>query len=217
VVGASGSGKSTLAQLLVRLRSPQSGRIALDGAPLEGLSRASLARQLGVVFEDCFIFDESVEWNIGLGRAVSPDAIAAAASAANLAEVVRGLPDGYATRLGPRGRILSAGQRQRVALARSLVAAPQILVLDEATSALDAATERSLAETLRERRPGGITLIIAHRLSTVLLADRVAVLEGGGIVAEGRHAELLETSPIYRRLVETQLVERAPAAPAAAP
>ena len=208
VVGASGAGKSTLAQLLVRLREPQAGRILVDGVPLDRMTRASLARSLGVVFEDGFVFDESVEWNIALGRDVPPDAVTEAARMARLDEVVASLPEGYASRVGPRGGQLSAGQRQRLALARALAAGPQILVLDEATSALDAATERSITDSLRERRPDGITLIIAHRLSTVLAADRVAVLEGGSIVAEGRHAELLESSAVYRRLVETQLVER---------
>lgn len=118
------------------------------------------------------------------------------------------LPDGYGSRAGPRGGALSAGQRQRLALARALVRRPQILVLDEATSALDGPTERSVAEAVRERRPDGITLVIAHRLSTVLAADRIAVLDGGVIAASGRHADLLETSAVYRRLVETQLVER---------
>ncbi len=210
VVGASGAGKSTLAQLLVRLRTPDAGRIVLDGLPLEAVSRASLARSVGVVFEDCFVFDESVRWNVALGRDLASDAVADAARAARLNEVVAALPDGYETRLGARGGKLSAGERQRLALARALVAGPQILVLDEATSALDAPTERSIVEGLRGRRPDGITLVIAHRLSTVLAADRVAVLDGGRIVAEGPHAELLETSSVYRRLVEAQLVERAP-------
>jgi ABC-type multidrug transport system fused ATPase/permease subunit len=209
VVGASGSGKSTLAQLLVRLRSPQSGSIRVDGVPLDRAARSSLARNLGVVFEDCFVFDESVAWNISLGRDVPADAVEDAARAARLDDIVQALPGGYGTRVGPRGGTLSAGQRQRLALARALVTRPQILVLDEATSALDGPTERSVADAVRERRPDGITLVIAHRLSTVLAADRIAVLEGGRIVSEGRHAELLETSAVYRRLVETQLVERA--------
>jgi len=208
VVGASGAGKSTMAQLLVRLRAPQSGGILVDGVPLDRLARSSLARNMGVVFEDCFIFDESVVWNISLGRDLPSSAVAQAAQTARLDELITSLPEGYHTRVGPRGGKLSAGQRQRLALARALVAGPQILVLDEATSALDAATERSITDALRERRPDGITLIIAHRLSTVLAADRVAVLDGGGIVAEGRHADLLESSAVYRRLVETQLVER---------
>ena len=211
VVGASGSGKSTLAQLLVRLRAPQSGEILVDTVPLDRAARSSLAQSLGVVFEDCFIFDESVAWNISLGRDLPSHAVEDAARAARLDDVVNALPDGYRARVGPRGGTLSAGQRQRLALARALVTRPQILVLDEATSALDGSTERSVANAVREWRPDGITLLIAHRLSTVLTADRVAVLEGGVIVAEGRHAELLETSPVYRRLVETQLVERAAA------
>lgn len=210
VVGASGSGKSTLAQLLVRLRSPQAGRILVDGVPLEGMARASLARNLGVVFEDCFIFDETVQWNISLGRDLPSPAVADAAEAARLDELIRSLPDGYGTRVGPRGGKLSAGQRQRLALARALVMRPQILVLDEATSALDGPTEQSVADRLRERRADGITVVIAHRLSTVLAADRIAVLDGGRIAATGQHMDLLETSPVYRRLVETQLVERAP-------
>lgn len=209
VVGASGSGKSTLAQLLVRLRAPQSGRILVDGVPLDRVARASLARNLGVVFEDCFVFDEPVDWNISLGRDLPSPAVAKAAHTARLDELIHSLPDGYRTRVGPRGGKLSAGQRQRLALARAIVTRPQILILDEATSALDSPTERSVAEGLRDRRPDGITLIIAHRLSTVLEADRIAVLDGGGIAAAGRHAELLETSAVYRRLVETQLVERA--------
>jgi ATP-binding cassette subfamily B protein len=208
-VGASGSGKSTLAQLLVRLRAPQSGSIRMDGVPLDHAARSSLARNLGVVFEDCFVFDESVAWNISLGRDLPSDAVADAGRAARLDDIVHALPDGYDSRVGPRGGALSAGQRQRLALARALVTWPQILVLDEATSALDGPTERSIAEAVRERRPDGITLVIAHRLSTVLAADRITVLDGGVIAASGRHADLLETSAVYRRLVETQLVERA--------
>ncbi len=217
VVGASGSGKSTLAQLLLRLRAPQAGRIQLDGVPLEGAARASLARNVGVVFEDCFIFDETVEWNITLGRDIASPAVAEAAESARLDGVIRSLAHGYGSRVGPRGGTLSAGQRQRLALARAIVTLPRILVLDEATSALDTATEQSIIGALRERRPEGITLIIAHRLSTVLAADRIAVLEDGRIAATGTHAELLETSPAYRRLVETQLVERAPEVPTATP
>ncbi len=209
IVGASGSGKSTLAQLLVRLRTPQSGGILVDSVPLDRVARASLARNLGVVFEDCFVFDETVQWNITLGRDLPSVAVTEAAETARLGELIHSLPDGYRTGVGPRGGKLSAGQRQRLALARAIVTRPQILVLDEATSALDSPTERSVVEGLRDRRPDGITLIIAHRLSTVLAADRIAVLDGGGIAAAGRHAELLETSAVYRRLVETQLVERA--------
>ncbi len=208
VVGVSGSGKSTLAQLLVRLRAPQSGRILIDDVPLASVARASLARSLGVVFEDCFVFDETVRWNVSLGRDLPASALTGAAAAVGLDELIRSLPHGYDTRVGPRGGTLSAGQRQRLALARALVAGPQILVLDEATNALDAAAEGAVVARLRERRPDGITLVIAHRLSTVLAADRIAVLEGGRIAATGTHAELLEASPVYRRLVETQLVER---------
>lgn len=209
VVGESGAGKSTLAQLLIRLRQPQGGTIRLDGVRLDEFSRASLAKRLGVVFEDGFVFDESVEWNVSMGRDLSASAVREATAAAGLADVIAALPDGFATRVGSRGNTLSAGQRQRLALARAIAARPQILVLDEATNALDSSTETSVAEQLRALRPTGITLLIAHRLSTVLAADRILVLEGGRIGAEGRHEELLEASSTYRRLVESQLINRA--------
>ena len=209
VVGASGSGKSTLAQLLVRLREPTAGAILLDGVPLGDLARPSLARHLGVVFEDGFVFDESVEWNVTLGRPLPAAAVREALGAAGLAEVVAGLPDELRTRVGARGGTLSAGQRQRLALARAIVARPQILILDEATSALDGPTEQAIIGRLRAMRPEGITLLIAHRLSTVHAADRILLLRDGRIAAAGRHEELLEASPAYRRLVESQLIDRA--------
>jgi ABC-type multidrug transport system fused ATPase/permease subunit len=207
VVGASGAGKSTLVQLLLRLRLPESGTISLDRAPLGSLRRMALAENIGVVFEDCFLFDESVEWNITLGRHFSPAQVQAAVSMAELDDVVRSLPGASQFRVGPRGRNLSAGQRQRVVLARAVIARPQILILDEATNALDAPTEQSLLRRLREARPEGITLVIAHRLSTVLAADRIVVLEGGRFAGVGRHAELLEGNETYRQLVETQLID----------
>ncbi|MFI5208206.1 MAG: ABC transporter ATP-binding protein [Gemmatimonadales bacterium] len=209
VVGESGTGKSTLAQLLMRLREPQGGSIRLDGVGLDEFSRASLAKRLGVVFEDGFVFDESVEWNVSMGRDLPASAVREATDAAGLADVIAALPDGLATRVGSRGNTLSAGQRQRLALARAIAARPQILVLDEATNALDSPTETSIAEQLRALRPTGITLLIAHRLNTVLAADRILVMDGGRIAAAGRHEELLETSPAYRRLVESQLINRA--------
>jgi subfamily B ATP-binding cassette protein MsbA len=207
-VGASGSGKSTLAQLLVRLREPGAGAIRLDGVPLGDVARASIAKHVSVVFEDGFVFDESVEWNVTLGRDLPALAVREALQAAGLGEVVAGLPEELRTRVGARGGTLSAGQRQRLALARAIVARPQILILDEATNALDAPTEQTVAARLRAIRPSGITLLIAHRLSTVLAADRILVLAAGRIAAAGRHEELLETSPAYRRLVETQMIER---------
>jgi ABC-type multidrug transport system fused ATPase/permease subunit len=209
IVGASGAGKSTLVQLLARLRTPQSGRVTVDGVPLDRVARRSLARNLGIVFEDCFLFDESVEWNISLGRDVAAAALQEAIQTAGLDDLIRSLPDGRRSRVGSRGGHLSAGQRQRVALARAIVTRPQTLILDEATNALDGATEESVAQRLRHARPEGITLVIAHRLSTVLAADRILVLEGGCIMAAGRHADLLETSETYRRLVETQLIRPA--------
>ncbi len=191
VVGESGAGKSTLAHVLLRLQAPDRGSVTLDG-------------DIGVVFEDAFVFDESVEWNVTLGRTISDEDVRDALEAAG-ADFVDGLPAGRASRVGPRGVALSAGQRQRIALARALAGGPAILVLDEATSGLDAQTESRILETLQETRDQRLALIIAHRLSTVLAADRIVVLSGGRVVATGIHADLLQTSDIYRQLVETQL------------
>lgn len=189
LVGATGAGKSTLAQLLVLLRSPQRGRIQLDRR------RSATA----IVFQDDFIFDESLLWNVTLGRAAESSRI-------EQAMAVTGL-DGTAPdrRLGSRGSVLSGGQRQRVALARALLLDPEVLILDEATSALDGQAERELLDRLREARSGRVTLIISHRLSAVCGADRVLFLEGGVIVAEGTHGQLLEASAAYRRLFESQV------------
>jgi subfamily B ATP-binding cassette protein MsbA len=206
VVGSSGAGKSTLAQLLARLRTPDAGRIALDGVPLELVTRDSLARNVAVSFEDCFIFDETIEWNISLGRQVAERELREAARVAQLDPVIDAHPDGFRSRVGPRGATLSAGQRQRVALARAIITRPPVLILDEATNALDGLTELSVTEALRSLRPEGITLIVAHRLGTILSADRIAVLDQGRIVASGTHGELMQKSPVYRRLVETQLI-----------
>ena len=197
LVGPSGSGKSTLAALLVRLRLPGAGRIRLDDVALDGATRDALARRVGIVFQDGFVFDEPVLWNVMLGRDAAPETLREALRASGLGDLIE----------ARSAKALSGGQRQRVALARALLGAPDILVLDEATSALDAAAERVVLESLRALRRDRITLLIAHRLSTVLAADRIAVLDGGRIVDTGRHEDLLETSPVYRRLVETQLVE----------
>jgi ATP-binding cassette subfamily B protein/subfamily B ATP-binding cassette protein MsbA len=207
IVGASGAGKSTLVQLLTRLRSPERGGIMVDGVGLDQVSRASLARNVGVVFDDGIVFDESIELNVTLGRALPSADVARALRITGVDSVAKALPRGLASPAGPRGRNLSAGQRQRVTLARAIAGRPAILILDEATSALDSEAERQIADRLRAWRPEAITLLIAHRLSTVRTADRILVLDHGRIVANGTHDDLLETCAVYRVLVETQLVE----------
>jgi len=202
LVGATGSGKSTVAGLLARLYDPEDGRILLDGNDLRELRLADVRRAVGLVFEDTFLFSESVRENIRFGR---PDAgdedVERAARLAGAAEFVGALPDGYDTILGERGFSLSGGQRQRIAIARAILADPAVLVLDDATSAVDATKEHEIRAALAEVMRGRTTLVIAHRPATIALADRVAVLEGGRIVEEGTHEELLRNSIRYRRLL----------------
>jgi ATP-binding cassette, subfamily B, bacterial len=202
LVGATGSGKSTVAGLLARLYDPEDGRVLLDGHDLRDLRLDDVRRSVALVFEETFLFSESVGENIRAGR---PDAgdedIQRAAQLAGAADFVENLPDGYDTILGERGFSLSGGQRQRIAIARAILADPAVLVLDDATSAVDATKEHEIRAALTEVMRGRTTLVIAHRPATIALADRVAVLEGGGIVEEGTHAELIAGSPGYRALL----------------
>ena len=206
LVGATGSGKTTLASLVPRLYDPVEGRVLIDGADVSTVDLESLRREIALVSDDAFLFSASLRENITYAR---PDATEAevldAASRAGLAEFVAALPDGYETRVGERGLTLSGGQRQRVAIARALVANPRILILDDATSSVDATTESRIKEALREVMQGRTTFVIAHRLSTISLADEIVVLEGGRLAARGTHAELLESSPLYREIAEKGL------------
>src|ERR1051325_11524642 len=202
LVGATGSGKSTVAGLLARLYDPDGGRVLLDGHDLRDLRLADVRRAVALVFEETFLFSESVRENIRFGRpdAGDPD-VERAAALAGATEFISQLPDGYDTVLGERGFSLSGGQRQRIAIARAILADPAVLVLDDATSAVDATKEHEIRAALAEVMEARTTLVIAHRPATIALADRVAVLEGGHIVEEGTHEELIARSARYRTLL----------------
>jgi ABC-type multidrug transport system fused ATPase/permease subunit len=207
LVGPSGAGKSTLAQLLSRFYDPEVGRIRLDGRDLRQLDPGWLRRQIGVVSQEPILFSGTIADNIRYARPeASDEEVTAAARAANAHDFVERFPDGYATRVGERGVQLSGGQKQRVAIARAVLKDPRVLVLDEATSALDAESEHLVQEALERLMRGRTTLIIAHRLSTVVGADRAVVLDGGRIVQVGSHSALMSEDGPYRRLVERQFV-----------
>jgi ATP-binding cassette subfamily B protein len=204
-VGPSGAGKSTSFQLLLRFYDPASGSIRVDGCDIAQLRPEQLRRQIGFVPQDTVLFGASARENIGYGRPGASDAqIEAAARAAAADDFLRALPAGYDTFLGERGTRLSGGQRQRIAIARAILKDPPILLLDEATSSLDAESERLVQAALSELMRGRTTLVIAHRLATVLKADRIAVLEAGRLVAVGSHAQLMISSPLYARLAALQ-------------
>ena len=202
LVGATGSGKSTVAGLLARLYDPEGGRVLLDGVDLRELRLGDVRRAVALVFEETFLFSESVAENIQVGRPDAADEdVERAAGLAGAAEFIAGLPDGYETVLGEHGFSLSGGQRQRIAIARAILADPAVLVLDDATSAVDATKEHEIRSQLATVMRGRTTLVIAHRPATIALADRVAVLHAGRIVEEGTHEELLRHSPRYRDLL----------------
>jgi ATP-binding cassette subfamily B protein len=202
LVGATGSGKSTVAALLARFYDPSGGRVTIGDVDVRELRLEELRRGVGLVFEETFLFGDTVSGNVGFAM---PDAeeeeIRRAARLAGAAEFVERLPEGYETVLGERGFSLSGGQRQRIAIARAILADPQVLILDDATSAVDATKEHEIRAALSEVMAGRTTLVIAHRPATIALADRVAVVEGGRIAEEGTHAELVAGSPRYRALL----------------
>jgi ATP-binding cassette, subfamily B, bacterial len=205
LVGPSGAGKSTLMALLCRFYDPVSGAVRIDGKDLRGLKQISLRRNIGVVLQESLLFNESVRANIAYGRPeATQQQIEEAAKAAHAHEFIMRLPQGYDTVVGERGSRLSMGERQRVAIARSLLKDPPILILDEPTSALDAESEALVQEALARLMKGRTTFAIAHRLSTVVDADRILVLKGGRIVEEGGHARLMALEGYYASLVRRQ-------------
>jgi ATP-binding cassette subfamily B protein len=209
LVGATGSGKTSLVSLISRLYDVSSGRVLLDGADVREVDLRSLRQAVAVVSDDPFLFSETVAENIAYAHPdATREAIEQAARRAQAHEFIERLPDGYDTRVGERGLTLSGGQRQRLAIARALLADPRVLILDDATSSVDASTERQIKLALDEAMAGRTTFIVAHRLSTIALADEIVVLERGRIVAHGNHEELLEASELYREIVEKGLPDQ---------
>lgn len=205
LVGPSGAGKTTMTSLISRFYDPVDGRILLDGIDLRDVSLASLRSQIGVVFQDTFLFATSVRENIAIGRLGATDAeIIAAARAANAWEFIERLPHGLDSHVGQRGAQLSEGQKQRLAIARALLRDPRILILDEPTSALDARSENLLQGALQNLVHGRTTFVIAHRLATVQRADRIVVLDDGRVVEQGTHHQLIQHNGLYRELFELQ-------------
>jgi ATP-binding cassette subfamily B protein len=206
VVGGSGSGKSTLARLLLRFYDVTSGRITVDGQDIRSVSAHSLRGAIGVVPQDTILFNDTIGYNIRYGRIdASPEEVVAAARSAHLDRFIESLPEGYETPVGERGVKLSGGERQRIALARAMLKNPPVLIFDEATSALDTRSERAIQDELDRLSRNRTALVIAHRLSTVVDADEIIVLERGRIVERGTHAELLLRAGLYATLWHLQL------------
>ncbi|QUT06459.1 ABC transporter ATP-binding protein/permease [Sphingobium phenoxybenzoativorans] len=209
VVGPSGAGKSTIARLLFRFYDVTSGRILIDGQDIAAVTQDSVRDAIGIVPQDMVLFNDTIGYNIGYGRAGATQAeIEEAAKGASIHDFVLSLPEGYETRVGERGLKLSGGEKQRVAIARTLLKDPPILILDEATSALDSRTEAAIQEVLGEISRRRTTIVIAHRLSTVVEADEIVVLDQGVVVERGTHAQLLAADGLYATMWRRQAAER---------
>jgi ATP-binding cassette subfamily B protein len=217
VVGHSGAGKSTLSRILFRFYDISGGQVLIDGQDIRAVTQDSLRRAIGIVPQDTVLFNDSIGYNIGYGR---PDAgqaeIEAAAQGAAIHDFIMGLPDGYATQVGERGLKLSGGEKQRVAIARTILKNPAILILDEATSALDSATEADIQQALAVVTERRTTLVIAHRLSTIVDADEILVMDAGRIIERGRHDKLLNSNGRYAEMWALQQAEASQATAAAA-
>jgi ATP-binding cassette subfamily B protein len=210
VVGATGSGKTTVARLIPRFYDVDSGRVLIDGVDVRDVKVHDLRQNVGIVFEDTFLFSDSIRNNIAFADPLATqEQVERAAGLAGAHEFISALPDGYGTLIGERGFSLSGGQRQRVALARAIVADPRVLILDDATSSVDPTKEHEIREALSEVMRNRTTIVIAHRPATIALADRVVLLEGGRVIVEGTHDELLETSERYREVLARQIAAEA--------
>jgi len=208
VVGHSGAGKSTLSRILYRFYDIQSGAVSIDGQDIRDVTQASLRAAIGIVPQDTVLFNDTIGYNIGYGRAGATQAeIEAAAAGAAIDDFIKSLPDGYATMVGERGLKLSGGEKQRIAIARTILKNPQVLILDEATSALDSRTEGEIQTSLRAVANARTTLVIAHRLSTVVDADEIIVMAGGRIVERGSHGALLAANGTYADMWDRQQAE----------
>ncbi len=209
LVGGTGSGKTSLVGLIARLYDPTSGAVLLDGQDVRDVQVESLRQQVAIVSDDPFLFSATVAENIAYARPDAPrHEVELAARRAQAHDFIARLPEGYDTFVGERGLSLSGGQRQRLAIARALLADPRVLVLDDATSSVDGSTEQQIKKGLREAMAGRTTFVIAHRLSTIALADHIVVLEDGEIVAQGDHDELMDSSDLYREIVERGLPDQ---------
>jgi ATP-binding cassette subfamily B protein len=209
VVGPSGAGKSTLSRLLFRFYEPQSGRIIIDGQDITKVTQKSLRAALGIVPQDTVLFNDTIGYNIGYGRdGADQSEIEAAAKGAAIHDFILELPLGYEAMVGERGLKLSGGEKQRVAIARTLLKDPPILILDEATSALDSRTEAAIQETLQGVAARRTSIVIAHRLSTVVDADQIIVLDQGRVAERGTHAQLLRKNGLYADMWARQQSER---------
>jgi ATP-binding cassette subfamily B protein len=208
LVGPSGAGKTTITNLIPRFYAPQSGIVLIDGVDVQGAALASVRRDIGIVTQETYLFHDTIAANLKYGKLDATDAeMVAAAKAANIHALIASLPAGYQTVVGERGHKLSGGERQRLAIARVLLKDPRILILDEATSSLDSHNEAMIQAALEEVMRGRTSVVIAHRLSTVLNADVIFVVEDGRIVESGRHGELLARGGPYARLYWEQLRE----------
>jgi ATP-binding cassette subfamily B protein len=206
LLGTTGAGKSSLVHLIPRFYDPTSGRVTMDGVDVRDLQQESLRRKIGVALQETVLFSGTIRDNICYGRPEASQAeVLAAAKAAQAHEFILGLPEGYDTQVGQRGVNLSGGQKQRIAIARALLIQPAILILDDSTSAVDVETEARIQAALDQLMQHSTSFVIAQRISTVLSADKILVLDDGQIVAEGTHRQLLAGSPIYREIYDSQL------------
>ena len=213
LLGATGSGKSSIINLIPRFYDASSGAVLIDGHDVRDVCLDSLRSQIGIVLQDTTLFSGTIRENIAFGRPEATlDEVIAVAKAASAHEFITGFPNGYDTRVGERGATLSGGQKQRVAIARALLMDPRILILDDSTSSVDAVTEYEIQQTLTNLMKGRTSFVIAQRISTVRMADQILVLDKGQIVARGTHDDLLENSPAYAEIYNSQLVEDAPGA-----